>query len=124
MDNTQFTALLAATNRSTAKLTDKVCLGVEDLTLTAAALPLPFTGVVQARVGGVIIKVKKIGAPADSTYLLRYTQAVGDTPTTSKGMWFGDGDVFEVSNETNVGALKLISTDALFCTITIEYYEK
>lgn len=125
MDTIQYNALLHAFNRTTSKLTDKVCLGVEDLTLTAAALPLPFTGIVAARVGSVIIKVKKIGAPVDATYLLRYTQAVGETPVAAtKGMWMGDGDIFEITNETNVGALKLISTDALFCTITIEYYEK
>lgn len=110
------------------KLSDKVCLGTEDLTLTASALPLPFTalpsGTTSADVGGVIIKVKKIGAPTDSTYLLRYTQSVGSTPTTSVGMWMGDGDLFEINNNTNVKALKLISTDALFCTITIEYYGK
>ncbi len=107
------------------KLSDKICLGVEDLTLTASALPLPFTGITNtADVGSVLIKIKKIGSPADSTYLLRYTQKVGDTPTTSKGMWFGDGDVFEITNNTNVVALKLIATDALFCTITIEYYGK
>ncbi len=124
MDNQQFTAFLAATNRLTATLTDKVCLGVEELVLSAAAQSLPFTGIVAARVGGVIIKVRKIGSPTDSTYLLRYTQAVGETPVAAtKGMWMGDGDLFEINNPTNVTALKLIATDALFCTLTIEYYE-
>lgn len=115
--------IVGAIQSANSKLADKVCLGTEDLTLTAAALPLPFTSINSADVGGVIIKVKKIGSPTDSTYLLRYTQKVGDTPVAaSKGMWFGDGDVFEINNNTNVLALKLIATDALFCTITIEYY--
>ena len=60
-----------------------------------------------ADVGGVIIKVKKIGSPTDSTYLLRYTQTVGATPVAAtKGMWMGDGDLFEINNNTNVLALK------------------
>ena len=33
---------------------------------------------------------------------LRYTQAKGAAPTTILGMWFGDGDVFEVNNNDNV----------------------
>jgi len=107
------------------KLSDKVCLLTEDLILSDTAQSLPFTGISSADVGGVVIKVKKIDSPTDSTYLLRYTQKEGDAPiAASKGMWFGDGDVFEVNNNTNVVNLKLIATDALFCTITIEYYGK
>lgn len=127
----QFQSIVGAMQNGNSKLSDKVCLGTEDLTLTASALPLPFTtaalpsGITSADIGGVIIKVKKIGSPTDSTYLLRYTQKVGDTPVAAtKGMWMGDGDLFEINNNTNVVALKLIATDALFCTITIEYYGK
>jgi len=117
--------IIGALNNTNSKLADKICLGTEDFDLTAAAQSLPFTGINSADVGGVIIKVKKIGSPTDSTYLLRYTQTTGVTPVAAtKGMWFGDGDVFEVSNNTNVLALKLIATDALFCTLTIEYYQK
>ena len=115
--------IVGAIQSANSKLADKVCLLTEDLVLSAAAQSLPFTGINSADVGGVIIKVKKIGSPTDSTYLLRYTQKVGDTPiAASKGMWMGDGDLFEINNNTNVLALKLIATDALFCTITIEYY--
>ena len=108
------------------KLSDKVCLGTEELTLSSVAQALPFTGISKTDdVGSVIIKVKKLGVPTDATYLLRYTQAVGDTPVAAtKGMWMGDGDLFEITNNTNVKALKLIATDALFCNITIEYYGK
>ncbi len=106
------------------KLSDKVCLGCEELTLSAAAQSLPFTGINSADVGSVIIKVRKIGSPTDSTYLLRYTQTENITPTAILGMWMGDGDLFEISNNTNVVALKLIATDALFCKISIEYYGK
>jgi len=123
--------IIRAIKETNSKLSDKICLGTEDLTLTSAALPLPFTsailpsGITSADIGGVIIKVKKIGTPTDATYLLRYTQKVGDTPVAaSKGMWMGDGDLFEINNNTNVVNLKLIATDALFCTITIEYYGK
>jgi len=119
----QFQSIIGSMQNGNSKLSDKVCLGTEDLTLTASALPLPFTGVNSADVGGVIIKVKKIGSPTDSTYLLRYTQNIGETPVAAtKGMWMGDGDLFEINNNTNVVALKLIATDALFCTLTIEYY--
>lgn len=106
------------------KLSDRVCLLTENLTLSAAAQALPFTGISSADVGGVIIKVKKIGSPTDATYLLRYTQANGATPTTSVGMWMGDGDLFEINNNSNVVNFKAIATDALFCVLTIEYYGK
>jgi hypothetical protein len=107
------------------KLSDKVCLGTEDLTLSAVAQSLPFTGISKREdVGGVIIKVRKTGSPTDSTYLLRYTQAKGAAPTTILGMWFGDGDVFEVNNNENVINFKVIATDATFGTLTIEYYGK
>ena len=115
--------IVGAVQSANSKLADKVCLLTEDLVLSATAQSLPFTGINSADVGGVIIKVKKIGSPTDSTYLLRYTQKIGDAPVAaSKGMWMGDGDLFEINNNTNVLALKLIATDALFCTITIEYY--
>lgn len=105
------------------KLSDRVCLLTENLTLSAAAQALPFTGISSADVGGVIIKVKKIGTPTDATYLLRYTQALGETPVAAtKGMWMGDGDLFEINNNENVVNFKAIATDALFCTLTIEYY--
>lgn len=121
----QFNSIIGAIQNGNSKLSDKVCLLTEELVLSAAAQSLPFTGIDSTDVGGVIIKVKKIGSPTDSTYLLRYTQTVGDTPVAAtKGMWMGDGDLFEINNNTNVLALKLIATDALFCTITIEYYGK
>jgi len=104
------------------KLSDKPCLHTEDLTLSAVAQSLPFTGINSQDVGGVLIKCRKIGSPTDSTYLLRYTQTSGLTATTTVGMWMGDGDVFEINNNSNVIALKLIALDALFCKITIEYY--
>ena len=119
----QFQSIVGAIQNGNSKLSDKVCLLTEDLTLSATAQSLPFTNINSADVGGVLIKVKKIGSPTDATYLLRYTQTTGATPVAaSKGMWMGDGDLFEINNNTNVVALKLIATDTLFCTITIEYY--
>jgi hypothetical protein len=106
------------------KLSDKICLGSEELVLSGTAQALPFTGVNSADVGSVIIKCRKIGTPTDYTYLLRYTQTDGFVPTASLGMWIGDGDMFEINNNANVIALRLIATDALFCTISIEYYGK
>lgn len=124
MNASEAKQMIGAMQSANSKLADKICLKTEDLTLTGSALALPFTGINSLDVGGVIIKVRKIGAPTDATYLLRYTQESGAVPTTSVGMWMGDGDLFEINNNTNVVALKLISTDALFCTITIEYYGK
>jgi hypothetical protein len=106
------------------KLSDKICLGSEEMVLSATAQSLPFTGINSADVGSVLIKCRKIGTPTDSTYLLRYTQTSGITATTILGMWMGDGDVFEINNNANVVALKLIATDALFCKLSIEYYGK
>jgi len=126
MDGQQEKMLVDAINRVGSTLRDKICLGTEDLVLSATAQPLPFTGITATTdVGGVLIKVRKIGSPTDATYLLRYTQKEGDVPVAAtKGMWMGDGDLFEINNNTNVLNLKLIATDALFCTITIEYYGK
>ncbi len=119
------TAIIRAIKESNLKLSDKPCLLTENLTISASAQSLPFTGINSSDVGGVIIKVKKAaGTPTDSTYLLRYTQTSGLTPTVSVGMWMGDGDLFEINNNANVISFKVISTDATFATLTIEYYGK
>ena len=107
-------AIIHAIKETNSKLSDKVCLLTENLTVSASAQSLPFTGINSADVGGVIIKVRKSGTPTDSTYLIRYTQANGSTPTASVGMWMGDGDLFEINNNSNVVSFKVISTDATF----------
>lgn len=119
-------AIIHAIKETNSKLSDRPCLLTENLTVSASAQALPFTGINSADVGGVIIKVKKAaaGTPTDSTYLIRYTQATGATPTTSVGMWMGDGDLFEINNNVNVVNFKVISTDATFAVLTIEYYGK
>lgn len=119
------TAIIRAIKETNLKLSDRVCLKVEELTLasTATAVPLPFTGISKtADVKAVHVKVKKIGTPADVTNLVRYTQALGDSPTTTHGMWMGDGDYFEVTNKENIANLKFVAVDALFAILTIEYY--
>ncbi len=117
--------IIRAIKENSINTSDRVCLKCEELTLssTAVAVPLPFTGIAQSfDVKAVHIKVKKIGSPADSSNLVRYTQAPGDSPTTTHGMWMGDGDYFEVTNKTNISNLKFIAVDALFAILTIEYY--
>lgn len=108
------------------RLSDRICLGTKELTLSASAQSLVFTGLVSgsgmADVGAVAIKVKKTGSPADTTHLVRYTQAVGDTPTTTHGMFMGDAAYFEITNKTNVENLKVISADGGFHILTVEYY--
>ena len=105
------------------KLSDRVCLGTKELTLSNTAQSLSFTSITTADVKSVCIKVKKAGSPTDTTHLLRYTLESTDTPTTSHGMWMGDGDYFEITNNKNVQGLKVIAAEAgVFSILTIEYY--
>jgi len=106
-----------------ARLADGICLGTKELTLSDTAQSLSFTSIITADVKSVCIKVKKAGSPTDTTHLLRYTMVSTDTPTTSHGMWMGDGDYFEITNNTNIQALKVIAAEATIASIlTIEYY--
>lgn len=116
------TAIIRAIKETNSKLSDRVCLATKELTLSAAAQSLSFASLSQDDVGAVAIKVKKTGSPTDTTHLVRYTQAAGDTPTTSHGMFMGDSAYFEVTNKTNVANLKVISADGLFHILSIEYY--
>lgn len=108
------------------KLSDRICLGTLELTLSTYAQALSFSGLVsgsvQADVGSVAIKVKKAGSPADTTHLVRYTQAAEDTPTKTHGMFMGDASYFEITNKTNVDNLKVISADDGLHILSIEYY--
>jgi hypothetical protein len=116
---TNFNKALARTNSI---LADKVCLKTEEYTLTGTAANLPFTGISSDDVYSVIIKVKKAGSPADESHLVRYTQVSTDTPTTSHGMWMGNGDLFEITNKANIQGMKVISADGGAHILTIEYY--
>lgn len=114
-------------NITNALLSDKPCIGVKELTLSDTAQSLSFSGLlngaVAADVKSVCIKVKKAGSPTDNTHLVRYTIVNGETPTTSHGMWMGDGDFFEITNNTNIQNLKVISAQTGIASIlTIEYY--
>lgn len=120
-----------ATNKSigvtNALLSDRQCIGVKELTLSDTAQSLNFSsllnGSVAADVKSVCIKLKKAGTPTDTTHLVRYTTVNGETPTTSHGMWMGDGDFFEITNNTNIQNLKVISAEVGIASIlTIEYY--
>lgn len=110
-----------------ARLADRICLGTKELTLSDTAQSLSFasllSGSVAADVKSVCIKVKKAGVPTDTSHLLRYTLVSTDTPTTSHGMWMGDGDYFEITNNSNIQGLKVIAAEAgVFSILTIEYY--
>jgi hypothetical protein len=120
---------LKSTNQIVKNTSDKVCVGVKELTLTDAAQSLSFAsllnGSVQADIGSVAIKVKSAGSPTDSTHLVRFTQVSGETPTVSHGMWFGSGDYFEITGNANVSAAKFIAAEVGIASIlTIEYYGK
>lgn len=107
------------TNR---KLSDRICLATKELTLSATAQLIDFSSLARNDVGAVAIKVKKVGAPTDTSHLVRYTQALGDTPTTSHGIFMGDAAYFEITNKDNLTNLKVISADGGFHILSIEYY--
>ena len=116
------TAIIHAIKETNGKLSDRICLATKELTLSATAQSLDFSFLNKLDVGAVAIKVKKVGVPADTTNLVRYTQALGDTPTTTHGMFMGDAAYFEITNKDNVGNLKVISADGGFHILSIEYY--
>ena len=128
MDGQQEKMLVDAINRVVSNTNDKVCLGTKELTLSATAQSLSFASLVngstQTDVHSVTIKVKPAGTPTDATHLVRYTQADGDTPTTTHGMWQGAVDYFEINNVNNVKNALFISADGGFHILTIEYYGK
>ena len=112
---------------SNALLSDRPCIGVKELMLSNTAQVLDFTSLVDGSVVGdvksVCIKLKKAAGATDNTHLVRYTVAKGDTPTVTHGMWMGDGDFFEITNNTNIQNLKVIAAEAgIFSILTIEYY--
>lgn len=124
MKNKNIVTAIGVVNQS---LSDRVCVGTKELTLSDAAQSLSFASLLDGCKAGdiksVCIKVKKAGSPTDATHLVRYTLVNGDTPTTSHGMWMGDGDYFEITNNTNIQNLKVISAEAGIASIlTIEYY--
>lgn len=119
----------SALNQIVSNLVDRPCLGVKELTLSDTAQSLSFAslanGSTVADVVSIAIKVKKAGSPTDDTHLVRFTQVDGETPTTSHGMWFGNGDYFEITNNANIRAAKFIAAEAgIFSILTIEYYGK
>jgi hypothetical protein len=108
-----------------ANTADRPCLLTEEMNVTNTAATLPFTGLASGDVGSVILKFKKSAvAAADDAHIVRMTQVITDTPTASHGMWWGHGDVVEITNNTNVLGIKLIATEALTHIATIEYYGK
>ena len=114
--------VIRAIKETNGKLSDRVCLATKELVLSATAQSLDFTSLNKADVGAVVLKVKKVGTPTDTTHLVRYTQAALDTPTTSHGVFMGDAAYFEITNKDNVGNLKVISADGGFHILSIEYY--
>lgn len=120
-------AIVRAIKENTIKTSDRPCIGVKELTLSNTAQSLSFAsllnGSVAADVQSVCIKVKKAPLATDNTHLVRYTMVSGETPTTTHGMWMGDGDYFEITNNTNIQNLKLIAAEVgIFSILTIEYY--
>lgn len=116
------TAIVRAITQTNITLSDRACLATKELVLSSTAQSLDFTNLSMPDVGAVCLKVKKTGVPADTTVLVRYTQAFGDVPTTTHGMFMGDSAYFEVTNKTNVANLKVISADGLAHVLSIEYY--
>lgn len=122
MTKQEAAALIGRTQDTNSKLSDRICLATKELVLSTTAQSLDFTSLSRLDIGAVAIKLKKAGTPADLSHLVRYTQALGDTPTTSHGIFMGDAAYFEITNNANVSNLKLISADGGFHILSIEYY--
>lgn len=90
---------------------DKIALKHGELTLSGTAQSPSFTGIVASDVFSIEIRVRATGTPADATQIARITFVNGDTPTATHGMYLGNGDVYTVTNKTNVQNLKIISAD-------------
>lgn len=123
MDEQQINRLSHDLGRIDSNTRDRVVLGQNELTLSAAAqAPSMPSGVSISDVYAIEFRVKKTGAPADSTNIARFTMASGDTPTTTHGMYVGDGDYYTVTNKTNTSNFKIISADGLFHVVNLIYY--
>lgn len=120
--------IVGALERIVSNTNDKVCLGTKELVLSNVAKSLSFAGLENNSkpkdVFSVTIKVKAVGSPTNVSDLVRYTQALSDTPTTTHGMWQGSGDYFEINNNPNVINSKFISSDGGTHILTVEYYGK
>lgn len=119
--------LIGAMGLIASNTADKVCVGTKELTLSNTAQSLSFAtllnGTASSDVKYVSIKVKSAGSPTDSTHLVRYTEASGDTPTVTHGMWFGEGDFFDITGNGNVVNSKFIAAElGVFSVLTISYY--
>ena len=103
---------------------DRIVLKQEELTLnnTAGGQAASFTGLVTTDVVAIEIRVRKDGAPADSTRIARFTAKSGDVPTATHGMYLGDGDLYTISGNENCTAFKIIAMDALNPVCNIIYY--
>jgi hypothetical protein len=111
-----------ALDRIAKNTSDKVVLKSTELTLSNTAQSVSFSGVNSADVIAIEIRVRKTGVPADATHIARMTTVSGDTPTTSHGMYLGDGDIYTVTGNPNCIALKLIATEALGHIANLVYY--
>lgn len=93
----------------------------ESLTLTGTAQPFPFTTLKAVDVKAIEIRIRKAGTPADSTHLARLSMTT-QTPTTSLGMFLGDGDLYTITGNENCRAAQIISADGGSHVCNIIYY--
>lgn len=103
-------------------LNDKVALKQEEITLTQSAQPLPFTGIKPTDVYAVEIRILASGTPTKSSNIANFTMVVSDTPTSTHGMYLGDGDYYEITNQANIQNFKIIATENLAHVCHIIYY--
>lgn len=101
---------------------DKIALLQNELSLSAIAKTPNFTGIEIDDVYAIEIRVKQDGAPVDGTHIARITFVEGDTPTTSHGMYLGNGDLYTVTGKANIAALKIISADGGAHTANLVFY--
>lgn len=93
---------------------DKISLLQNELVLSGVAQSPSFVGANLAGMADVFaieIRIKQTGVPADPTQIARITFTEGDSPTTTHGMYLGNGDLYTVTGKSNVKNFKIISAD-------------
>jgi len=100
---------------------EPVAIYHESLTLSGTAEFFPFTTLKDVDVKSIEIRLRKSGTPTDSTHIARLTMS-GQTPTSSLGMYLGDGDLYTITGNENCRSSKIISTDGGSHVCNIIYY--
>lgn len=122
MKEADVTRLVHSIGKVEGEVSDLVVLLHEELTLTGTAQSFPFTGLEASDVKAIEIRVRKDGSPTDAGHIARFTMTNGDTPTSSHGMYLGDGDLYTITGNSNCINSKIIRTDSTSPVCNVVYY--